>query len=251
MRWITVFLDRPEARFDAAAAYWLAAHDATLSEPRGDTDQFATLVPADGDPFVRIQRTADGAVGSHLDLHVDDVGAATAAADRAGAVLVDDLGTLVVMRSPGGLAFCLVRDSGERRRPSPVVLSDGSRTLVDQICIDTAPESFDIELAFWSEVTGWPRLVTPRPDFQALERPDGMPLRVLVQRRGDDAAGAPTECHVDLACDDVDAAVDAHVALGATVVERRPLWTVMRDPAGVPMCLTSRNPDTGMLPPGV
>ena len=55
VRWITGFVDRPAETFDACEAFWLAVHDATLSPRRGDADQFATLVPPDGDAFLRIQ----------------------------------------------------------------------------------------------------------------------------------------------------------------------------------------------------
>ena len=66
VRWITGFVDRPVETFDACEAFWLAVHDATLSSRRGDADQFATLLPSDGDAFLRVQRTADGSSGSCL-----------------------------------------------------------------------------------------------------------------------------------------------------------------------------------------
>lgn len=250
VRWITGFIDRPAATFDVCAAFWLAVHDAALSEPRGDTGEFATLLAPDGDAFLRVQRTGDGSAGSHLDLHVDDVRESFASARAAGATLVDDLGSLVVMRSPGGLAFCLVGHRGEQIRPAPVCSSDGSRTIVDQVTIDIAPDRFDDEVEFWQRVTGWEVAGARSPEFVALVRPDAMPLRILMQRCGDDAVGRPTECHLDLSCDDVERAETVHLELGATLIARHRFWTVMADPSGAHYCLTRRNPETGLLPPG-
>ncbi len=46
--------------------------------------------------------------------------------------------------------------------------------------------------------------------------------------------------HLDLAVDDLDAAVDRCVALGATLAEPQPgeTWRVLIDPSGHPFCLT-------------
>ena len=71
VRWLTVFIDRPEPGFAAVRDFWLAATGTTPSPSRGERGEFATLLPADGDAYVRIQRVADGPGGSHLDFHVD------------------------------------------------------------------------------------------------------------------------------------------------------------------------------------
>jgi hypothetical protein len=74
-----------------------------------------------------------------------------------------------------------------------------------------------------------------------------MPLRLLLQRLEDGVPGQATRAHLDLACDDVAAAVAAHERLGATSVHDFGAWTAMADPSGLPYCLTSRNPDTGVV----
>jgi hypothetical protein len=74
-----------------------------------------------------------------------------------------------------------------------------------------------------------------------------MPLRVMLQRC--DGPSGATRCHLDLACDDVPAAVQEHQALGASVVAALHYWTVMADPSGTEYCLTRRRPATGSLPP--
>ena len=77
------------------------------------------------------------------------------------------------------------------------------------------------------------------PEFEYFPRGAGMPLRLLFQRLG---SGSP-RMHVDLACDDVDAEVARHRALGASVVRRVPgMWTTLRDPAGREYCVTARSP---------
>lgn len=245
IRWTTVFLDRPADGFAAATEFWSTVTDTTPSPTRGEHDEFATLLPASADACLRIQRTLDGSAGSHIDLHVDDVGASTSAATDLGATVVEDHDTLVVVRSPGGSTFCLVAHDGEHERPTPVG-APGARTLVDQVSIDVAPERFDLECRFWAELTGWTLRPGAEPEYAVLERPAGQPFRFLLQRRGAGDAGRPTACHLDLACDDIPTAVAAHVALGASVVAPFRWWTVMTDPAGVEYCLTGRDPDTGV-----
>ena len=84
--WITAFIDRPAATFDACSAFWAQATGATISPLRGDDHEFATLVPPGGDAYLRVQRTTDGSAGSHLDLHTSDVGDLVEAALALGAV---------------------------------------------------------------------------------------------------------------------------------------------------------------------
>lgn len=49
--------------------------------------------------------------------------------------------------------------------------------------------------------------------------------------------------HLDLTADDLDAAAERAVALGATVPEQPdPRWRVLLDPAGHPFCLTPFTP---------
>src|SRR3954449_10293185 len=119
IRWLTAFLDRPAATFAAATAFWAAVSGSTLSPPRGPDAQFATLMPVDGDPHLRVQRVDDGPGGSHLDVHVDDVAGAADEVVAAGGAVTHTEDGLAVLRSPAGLRFCLVRDSGERVRTRP------------------------------------------------------------------------------------------------------------------------------------
>lgn len=54
------------------------------------------------------------------------------------------------------------------------------------------------------------------------------------------------QMHLDVAVDDLDAAVSAAVALGATEAGHQPAaqaWRVLLDPVGHPFCLTTVRPD--------
>ncbi|GAA2632716.1 VOC family protein [Paractinoplanes durhamensis] len=238
VRWVTGFLDSPTSEVES---FWLAVTGTTLSPRRGD-GAFATLLPADGDAFLRVQVIGSGRPGSHLDLHVDDVPAAAAEAQGFGASVVSVQSDLVVLASPAGVVFCLVRWDGEAVRPAAVEWAGGQRSLVDQWCLDIPAVDHDAEVAFWAAVTGWERRASDLPEFSFLQGDASLPLRFLVQRLGDGAAGV----HLDFACDGVDAEVARHVGLGASVVRRVPGdWTTLRDPLGREYCVTGRAPFRG------
>jgi catechol 2,3-dioxygenase-like lactoylglutathione lyase family enzyme len=90
---------------------------------RDDEEEWATLRPGDGSTGLSFQHEADhvppvwppepGAqqMQMHLDLEVDDLAAASAVAEEAGAVLVggheDDDEVVRVYRDPAGHPFCL------------------------------------------------------------------------------------------------------------------------------------------------
>jgi hypothetical protein len=60
VRWLTVFLDFPAGSFGAGVAFWREVTGSGLSPFRGAAGEFATLLPADGDAYLRVQRIADG-----------------------------------------------------------------------------------------------------------------------------------------------------------------------------------------------
>jgi hypothetical protein len=243
--WLTAFVDLAPADHDAGVAFWRAVTGYAVSPARGEHGQFATLVPPDGDGYLRTQRLGDGPSGHHLDLHVADP---RAAADRAvglGAVEVDDQGDVVVLRSPAGLPFCTVPEQGTRR-PLPAAWPDGRRSQVDQVALDLPPSSYDEECAFWADLTGFtPGTVRPGLEFRRLDGPGA--LRLLLQRL--DAGRAPG-FHLDLAADDRATEVERHLALGARRRVDGRGWTVLEAPYGVPYCITDRPPGTQGPRPG-
>lgn len=238
--WVSAFLDLPADDFDEAVAFWQGVTGYALSEPRGGDGEFATLVPPDGDDYLRVQRRAEGPGRIHLDLHVDTPAVATEAAVEAGAhVLMRHESGYVVLRSPGGFVFCFVRHQ-VADRPGPAIWPDGGRSQVDQVCLDIPSSAYDVELEFWQTITGWDLAPVDAPEFERLQPPDEQPLRWLVQRL--DEPGGPVRAHLDLSADDRDAEVARHLALGATEVARRDGWTVLSDPVGTTYCITTRRP---------
>lgn len=247
VRWVTAFVDVPIEAFERSAGFWCAVTGSRLSARRGETEQFATFLPADGDVYLRIQATADGSAGVHIDMHSDDVDALAERAIELGATVGLRPDGLVVMRSPGGLPFCSVAHHGEATRPAPLDRGAGP-SIVDQVCIDVPAPLFEAEVAFWAGVTGWPVLPGKLTEFQVLDRPDGMPLRLLLQKLGDDDPGDRVRAHLDISCGPNAADhVEWHVDQGAEFVHPGAVWTTLQDPAGLEYCLTQRDPTTGRI----
>jgi len=237
--WVSAFLDFAPADFERGVAFWQAVTGYALSERRGVDGAFATLVPPDGDDYLRVQRLGAGEGRVHLDLHVENPTVAAEAAIELGAhVLMRHEQGYVVLRSPGGFVFCFVRHHASRR-PAPATWP-GGRSCVDQVCLDLPPERHETEVAFWQALTGWDHQDSVSAEFSRLHPPDDQPLRWLVQRL-DDPGGAVT-AHLDLAADDREAEAARHVALGASIARVHDHWTELTDPVGTTYCITRRTP---------
>lgn len=241
VHWVWAFLDLPEEGFDARVEFWRQVTRATLSPWRGDRGQFATLLPAQGDPWVKVQRVG-GAGGVHVDL---DVGVplrqAREEAAGLGATVVAELEDVVVCRSPGGQALCLCAGPAGRHQ-----VREGQESLVDQVCLDIPQRRYAAEVAFWSALTGWAVVDDAVDEFERLEWSRGLPVRFLLQRL--EEGDGPVRAHLDLACRDRVAEVERHRSLGAEVVGPGRGWTVLRDPGGMAYCCTDRDPLTGGAP---
>jgi predicted enzyme related to lactoylglutathione lyase len=244
IQWVFAFIDRPAEGFDAAASFWATVLKWTVSPRRGEHDEFTTLVPPEGDAYVKLQAVGGGG-GMHLDLAVVDVGAFTGRARELGATVVSDYPDYVVLASPGGQLFCAVPWRGEARRPEPTRSVLGATSRLDQAVIDVAPSRAEAEVAFWAALTGWSTRTGRRAEFTVVQSPVELPVRLLIQRIGEERS---TSGHLDLACSDRTLVRAWHEKNGAAVLAEYPLWTVMRDPAGGVYCLTARDPRTGQLP---
>ncbi|MDF3146888.1 MULTISPECIES: VOC family protein [unclassified Streptomyces] len=246
IRWTYAFVDRPAASFARAHAFWTAVTDTRLSEFRGAQGEFVTLLPGGGaDACVKAQGVDSGAGGAHLDFAVDDVPEFVKSALQQGAGIAVEHEGWAVLRSPAGQLFCAVPWHGESVRP-PVV--HGSR--LDQVCVDVPPSLHEAEVAFWSGLLAdWASAPGSRTEFHVLRPPAGLPVRILLQRLGEERPGQerPASAHLDLACADIAATRARHEELGAAFVAQGAHWTVMRDPAGGVYCLTARDPETGGL----
>lgn len=246
IRWLIVFIDLPADRFDRAARFWTAVTASTLSPARGERQEFVTLMPAAGTPILKLQRVGEEEPRLHLDIHVDDVAAATEDAAELGAtVLHTDEWT--VLTSPAGFVHCIVGHLAGTERPRPVTLAGAGTSLADQLAIDVPADQFAAEVAYWTGLTGWPgRSADLNPEFTILDRPDGMPFRLLLQRLGDDDQRPLATGHLDIAAgDDRGRLAAAHEGFGAQLLRATPGWTTLVDPAGLPYCLTARTPSAG------
>lgn len=236
--WIQIFLDTPADRFEEAVGFWAAVTAWTPSEGRGEDGQFLTLLPAEGSAYVKMQ-AVDGPARVHLDLDSSDRPRAIDRARTLGATTAWTYHDVEVMRSPGGFVFCHTLLDGE-----PTLHRDGS-TILDQVCLDIPGELWDVEVAFWRDLTGRELQQATGPGFSRLVAPDQP--RILLQRLGE-----PTgivRAHPDLASVDRASDTARHVLLGASVVGVHSFWTVLAAPGGQVYCLTDRDPGTGLVRP--
>jgi predicted enzyme related to lactoylglutathione lyase len=108
------------------------------------------------------------------------------------------------------------------------------RSRIGLVLIDHPEEDWEEGLSFWAGVQG----VTPTgedegmPEYRSLGTIGTVALES--QRTG---AGTPPRLHLDIETDDVPAEVARVLALGATVMEERTGYTILRDPAGMVFCV--------------
>lgn len=238
--WMTAFIDTPAETFADTVEFWRQTTGSTLSDYRGDGEQFVTLIPAEGDACLRVQRLGDGPARVHIDLHVDDPQAAAQNAVELGASIVADNGH-AIMASPAGLPFCFVPHHDEGSVPAPI--DPAAPHAVDQVCVDVPAAQFDDEGRFWSEVTGWELRPSALHEYASLSQPAGMPFRLLLQRLGDDDTGTIARAHLDVSSGTHGSDIATHHrTVGASQIAVGSHWVVMQDPAGLPYCLTERVP---------
>ena len=241
--WIAAVVELGDPEFGRGLDFWCGATGATRSEPAEPPNEAVTLLPRDGDPFLRVQRSTDGTCGIRLELFVASPAAAEAKATALGALVVAESG-FVTLRSPGGLDVRFVAHQGARTVPGAV--TSPSPNQVDQLCIDIPPALYDAECAFWTELIGWELHDSALSEFRWFDRPEDLPLRFLLQRLDSTHVGQPTRAHLDIACGEhAEEISKAHTALGATRLGRTKRWIRMRDPAGLDYCLTPRLPPEG------
>lgn len=238
-----LFIDSPAATAAETWRFWAAVTGSTLAPTRGENDQFTTLLPATGRPWVKLQAIGDANSRTHLDLAVADPAAAAAAAADLGAALVtvvyDDVH---VMTTPAGYTFCFTpTDSSSGRSREATTATTATGTRIGQLCLDVPADRFDAEVDFWHRLTGW--AVRTSDEFSGLAVPDWFPFWILFQRLGGDDERTATTGHPDVIIEGKRAdVVDANVSLGATVVGEADGWTVMNDPSGLAYCLCDPPP---------
>lgn len=240
--WTTAFIDLPGGDLDETAAFWGAVTGYTRSANRGTNGEFSTLEASEGSPYLKLQEIGSGHSRIHIDLHVDDV---DATADRAIALGATQLQRtdFAVLRSPGGLQFCLVSHCGGVVPPA-AHWPDGTSSIVNQVTIDIPASIWSQECDFWSELTGWPYSKRTNEDFRVLHADPAFALRILLQR---DPKLRRAAAHLDVGASSRSAEVVRHIGLGAVEIEELDGWSRMIDPSGMPYCITDRDPLTGRL----
>lgn len=241
--WMHVFIDVPAPSAPDARSFWSRTLCWSPGSPWRGHPEFTSLEPADGDgdSYVHVQEVDDDP-RIHLDVVVGDIDRARAEVAELGAESGARADGWQVMRSPGGLPFCLCGEPTAGTRPHGTRHVDGHRSRLAQVCIDIPAREYYREVAFWQRLTGWELSRSGRPEFADLVGPPEAPLRLLLQRLGDDDQRTATRAHIDLGSDDIDAEVTRLMGLGARFVERFDGWAVLTDPSGMLFCVTGKPP---------
>jgi hypothetical protein len=104
------------------------------------------------------------------------------------------------------------------------------------VFLDVTPDLVDVDAAFWTSVTGSVvgAPVGDQDEFWPLVPSAGDPCLWLQRTRE-----GPVGCHPDLYVDDVTAAADRAVGLGATRLSVSDGLVVLRSPGRLPFCLVT------------
>jgi hypothetical protein len=112
------------------------------------------------------------------------------------------------------------------------------RILLREVVIDVPTNQVEAASRFWAAAMD----TTTRPlkDYTEFVELVDPAARCVVGLQ--DVGDAPARFHIDIESDNVEAEVDRLVGLGATVEARHRSWVVLRDPAGLLLCVVP--PDT-------
>jgi hypothetical protein len=178
----------------------------------------------------------------HLDVESDDPDATVRRALALGARLVAERVDWRTLESPGGLPFCVLA-VGRPQPPDPVTWSDGHRTRMVQVCVDSPQDAHEAEVAFWRQFLPGRWVESGAREFAGKWHDDaGSPVQLLFQRL--EEPDGQVRAHLDLGTDDVDAETERLLGLGATDIgPGRGRWHAMRDPSGLAFCATGNSPE--------
>jgi hypothetical protein len=237
---VHAFVDVPAEQAGVARAFWSAVTGWPVGAPWDGHPEFTSLEPAHGTGHLHVQ-VVGGPARVHLDL-LGDPDRDAAALEELGATRGSRGDAWQVMTSPAGLPFCVCGEPGPHTRPAAAPWPDGHRSRLVQVSVDVPAARFDAELAFWRAATGWADEPVRAPEFRRLVHRAESPVQLLVQRLGPDDGGDRARAHLDLGTDDLPAEVARVQALGARVLWHRDGFTALRDPVGLPFCVTANDP---------
>jgi Glyoxalase-like domain len=235
------FVDVPADQVETARAFWSAGTAWPASGEWEGHPEFISLVPPSGAPYLHVQ-SIGGPPRIHLDL-VGDPELETPRLEELGATRGKRHEGWQVMTSPAGLPFCVCDEPEPHQRPGAAQWPDGHRSRLVQLCVDVPHERYEAEIAFWRAATGWADEEVKAPEFHRLVHRSESPLQLLLQRLGRDDGGTHARAHLDLGSNDMEAEVGRLENHGAPVLSRRDGFIVLRDPIGLPFCVTANDPD--------
>jgi hypothetical protein len=239
--WMHAFVDVPAERVEAAWTFWSAVTGYSRGQVWAGHPEFRSLVPPTGTPYLHVQ-VIGGPPRIHLDL-VGDPERDTRRLEELGATRGYRGDAWQVMTSPAGLPFCVCDESWPHQRSVGVTWPSGHRSRLVQLCVDVPHDRYEAELNFWRAATGWADESVDAAEFHRLVHRRESPLQLLVQRLGQDDGAAHARAHLDLGSDDLDAEVSRLETLGARVLGPGDGFIVLRDPVGLPFCVTANDPD--------
>jgi hypothetical protein len=225
IEWLTIWLDFTSADAETGRRFWQQA--------AGDLSKPGQL---------RIGSADVSASRVRLGLGAANVGRALEEAIAVGGVRADAPGP-PSLRSPAGFAFTIQELNPDAVTRPVVAWPDGHHSRADQLTIDVAPDAWDAETPFWRLLTGWDLGGGAAGEFARLQTPAALPVRILLQRKQE----GDTSAHLDIATDNRDAEVARLERAGARRVREGARWTVLQPPVGAPVCVTDRDPATGLL----
>lgn len=239
--WMDAFIDVPAEFVEAASAFWSAVSGWPPGDPWVGHPEFVSLEPPAGTAYLHVQ-TISGPPRVHLDL-AGNLDRDVERLEALGATRGWRGERWQAMASPAGLTFCVYSASSPTERPGAATWPGGHRSRLAQVCIDVPADRFDIEFAFWRAATGWTEEALRLGEFRRLVHRPNSPLRLLLQRLGDDDGAAEARAHLDLGTDDIAAEVARVEELGAQVLWPGDGFVALRDPTGLPFCVTGNDPD--------
>jgi Glyoxalase-like domain len=238
---VDVVIDVPSDRADGQSTFWGEALGWPLGEAWSGHPELRSFEPPRGDPYVHLQEAATEP-RVHLDLSVGTTVEADAVVTTAldsGACLVGREDRWRTLLSPGGLPFCVVAHGADA--PRSEAWPGGHRSRLVQVCVDAQRDAHATEVHFWRGLLEGRWVASGADEFGGKWHCDGSPLQMLFQRL--DEPGRSVRAHLDLGTDDLPAEVQRLVGLGAEDVGPGRGWHVLRDPAGLPFCVTGNAPD--------
>jgi hypothetical protein len=240
MAWLHAVIDVPEATVTRAAEFWAAVLGWPLGPPWPGHPELRSFAPPDGDAYVHLQ-VVEGPARIHVDLEAEDRGDLVCRATALGADPVDDRDRWTTLSSPGELPFCVV-DAVAHRPPGPVAWPLGHRSRLVQVCIDSPRSAQPRETDFWRALLGGRWVDSPAREFVGKWHDDaGSPVQLLFQVL--DEEDGPVRAHLDHGTDDLPAEVRRILDLGADDIGPGRGWHALRDPAGLPFCVTGNSPE--------